>query len=280
MQTYLRLLFELNLSRLSAADRETLAALTSHCQEQEEELKRLRADLEELPSLKEKLAKCVELKERLVSTEEWRERARKQLEGTVANLDTASNMSATLGHEIGHLTDVHAKLVRQNQLLLRQVSDDSDKFQTLLSAARIYKLCLGRKSRMVRDWLSSDEPEASSFLGALTTEMVGAGTMISGERFRLAAAELGVDFDSLLEKANEKGNEALANLAPILDRESAVLVDPHWDAEEAREWSERVDPAAEKEALCLDLDKLSLSLLPLPRTSPRTWRFLSWRVCV
>ena len=118
----------MNLSRQSAADRETLAALTSHCTEQEEELKKLREDLEELPVLKEKLAKCVELKERLVSTEQWREKARKQLEGTVANLDAASNMSATLGREIGHLTDVHARLVRQNQSLLRQVSDDLDKF--------------------------------------------------------------------------------------------------------------------------------------------------------
>ena len=38
-----------------------------------------------------------------------------------------------------------------------------------------------------------------------------------------------------------------------------MLVDPHWDVEEARVWSERVDISAEKEALCLDLDKLSLS---------------------
>ena len=44
-QTFLRLSFELNLSRQSAADRETLAALTSHYNEQEEELKRLREDL-------------------------------------------------------------------------------------------------------------------------------------------------------------------------------------------------------------------------------------------
>ena len=67
----------MNLSRQSAADRETLAALTSHCNEQEEELKKLREDLEELPILREKLAKCVELKERLVGTEQWREKARK-----------------------------------------------------------------------------------------------------------------------------------------------------------------------------------------------------------
>ena len=74
---FLRLSFELNHSRQSAADRETLAALTSHCDEQEEELKRLREDLGELPCLKEKLAKCVELKERLVRTEQWREKAKK-----------------------------------------------------------------------------------------------------------------------------------------------------------------------------------------------------------
>ena len=76
-QTFLRLSFELNLSRQSAADRETLAALTSHCDDQEEELKRLREDLGKLPCLKEKLAKCAELSERLVRTEQWREKAKK-----------------------------------------------------------------------------------------------------------------------------------------------------------------------------------------------------------
>ena len=248
--------FELNLSRQSAADRETLAALSSRCDEQDEELQKLR---DELPGLKEKLAKCSELKERLVRTEQWRERARKQLEETVESLDAASNKSATLGHEIGHLMDVHAKLVHQNQCLLEQVSTDSAKFKTLLSAARIYKTSLGRRARIARDWLTSDEPEASSFLGSLTAEMVGTGSTITEERYRLAAAELGIDFDSFKQKAYLKGNEALANLAPILERESAVLVDPNWDVEEARAWSERVDVAAEKEALCLDLDQLTLS---------------------
>ena len=109
-------------------DRETLAALTSHCNEQKEELKRLREDLEELSVLREKLAKYVKQKERLVRTEQWREKAKKQLEGTVDSLDATSNLSATLGHEIGHLMDIHARLVQQNQSLLHQVSDDSDQF--------------------------------------------------------------------------------------------------------------------------------------------------------
>ena len=139
------------------------------------------------------------------------------------------------------------------------MSADSAKFKTLQPAARVYKISLERRARIARDWLTSDEPEASSFLGDLTAEMVGTGSTITEERYRLAAAELGVDFDSLQQKANHKGDEALANLAPILERESAVLVDPNWDVEEARAWSERVDVAAEKEALCLDLDKLTLS---------------------
>ena len=220
----MRLSFELNLSRQSAADRETLAVLSSHYNEQDEELQKLR---EELPGLKEKLAKCSELRERLVRTEQWRKRARKQLEETVGSLDAASNKSATLGHEVGHLMDVHAKLVHQNQCLLQKVSADSAKFKTLLSAAKVHKVSLERRARIARDWLTSDEPEASSLLGDLTTEMVGAGSTISEEKYRLAAAELGVDFDSLQQKANLKGDEALANLALILERESAVLVDPN-----------------------------------------------------
>ena len=139
------------------------------------------------------------------------------------------------------------------------MSADSAKFKTLQPAARVYKISLERRARIARDWLTSDEPEASSFLGDLTAEMVGTGSTITEERYRLAAAELGVDSDSLQQKANHKGDEALANLAPILERESAVLVDPNWDVEEARAWSERVDVAVEKEALCLDLDKLTLS---------------------
>ena len=61
----------MNLSHQIAVDRETLVALTSHCNDQEEELKRLRGDLEELPCLREKLAKYVELKEHVVRTEQW-----------------------------------------------------------------------------------------------------------------------------------------------------------------------------------------------------------------
>ena len=99
------------MSRQSVADKETLAALASRCDEQNEKLKKLREELGELPGLKEKLAKCAELKERLVRTEQWRERAKKQLEGTIESLDAASNMSATLGHETGRLMDIHARLV-------------------------------------------------------------------------------------------------------------------------------------------------------------------------
>ena len=99
------------MSRQSAADKETLAALASRCDEQNEELKKLREDLGELPGLKEKLAKCAELREHLVRTEQWREKARKQLEGIIGSLDAASNMSATLDHEIGRLMDIHARVL-------------------------------------------------------------------------------------------------------------------------------------------------------------------------
>ena len=88
--------------------------------------------------MKEKLAKCAELKERLVRTEQWREKARKRLEGAIGSLDAASGMSAALGHEVGHLLDVHARLVHQNQSLMQQVSADSAKLKTLLSAAKVY----------------------------------------------------------------------------------------------------------------------------------------------
>ena len=123
------------MSRQCVADKETLAALTSRCEEQNDELKKLREDLGELLGLKEKLAKCAELKERLVRTEQWREMAKKQLERAIGSLDAASNMSTTLGHEVGRLMDVHARLVHQNRSLIQEVSDDMAKFKALLSAA-------------------------------------------------------------------------------------------------------------------------------------------------
>ena len=88
--------------------------------------------------------------------------------------------------------------------------------------------------------------------------MMDASSRISDEKYRLAAAELGVDFDSLQQMANHKGDEALTNLASVLDRESAVLVDPNWDMAEKRAWLEKMDEKAEREALCLDLDQLTL----------------------
>ncbi|XP_057527555.1 uncharacterized protein LOC130806469 isoform X2 [Amaranthus tricolor] len=258
-EAFIRLAFELDANRQSAADQETMAALTSRCEELNEELTKLREDL---PSLKEKLAKCSELKERLVRTEQWRERARKQLDQIVENLDAASTRSASISHEVGLLMDTHAKLVHQNQQLMQQVSADSSHFKMILSAAKVYKLCLTRKARIARDWLLSDEPEASKFLGDLTAEMVKAGTMISDEKYRLAAAELGMDFTSLQQTAEQKGSEALSNLAPVLDGESAVLVDTVWDATEKRAWSEKINAEAEREALSLDLEQLALSSPP------------------
>ena len=109
----------------------------------------------------------------------------------------------------------------------------------------MYKLRLKRRARIARDWLTSDEPEASSFLGDLTAEMMDASSIISDEKYRLAAAELGVNFDSLHQMAKQKGDEALSNLAFALERESTVLVDPRWDAEEEKAWSEKVDGEAE-----------------------------------
>ena len=97
--------------------------------------------------------------------------------------------------------DIHAKLVHQNQSLMLQVSDDLAMFQTVLSAAKLYKLRSERRARIARDWLTSDEPEVSSFLGDLTAEMMEASSKISDEKYRLAAAELGVDFDNLQQKA-------------------------------------------------------------------------------
>ena len=69
-------------------------------------------------------------------------------------------MSATLGHETGRLMDIHARLVYQNQSLVKQVSDDLEKFKILLSASKVYKLRSERRAKIARDWLTSNEPEA------------------------------------------------------------------------------------------------------------------------
>ena len=115
--------------------------------------------------------------------------------------------------ETGRLMDIHARLVYQNQSLMNQVSEDLAKFKSLLSAPKMYKLRSERRARTARDWLTSDEPEASSFLGDLTAELMDDSFMISDEKYRLAAAELGINFDSLQQTAYQKGDDALSNLA-------------------------------------------------------------------
>lgn len=88
--------------------------------------------------------------------------------------------------------------------------------------------------------------------------------MISEETFRLAAMELGINIDSLLQSARSKKNDALCNLSEKLERESTVLVDVEWDAKEKEEWLKIVNEEAEKEVLCLDLKMLSLSPPSIP----------------
>lgn len=218
MQTFLRLSFELNLLRESAIDRETLEALTNRYDEQNEELKRLKEKLGELPGLKEKLAKCAELKERLIKTEEWREKAKKYMKGLAQNLEKPTELSATISHKVSCLVDEHAKLVHENQFLSRHVIKDIEKYNSVLEVARTYKLMFERRARNAKDWLKSDDPEAVDFLGNLTTEMMEASALIIEEQYRLAATELGLDYDVLSKMAKEKRAEAWQNFAPVLDR--------------------------------------------------------------
>lgn len=164
--------------------------------------------------------------------EQWRESAKKHLEATIENLEKATGLSATIGHNVSCLIDTHTKLVHENQFLNKQVLDDVEKYKTLLEVAKVYKMRSKRRTRNAKDWIKSDEPEAVGFLGNLTTKMMDANALISDERYHLAAAELGMDFDALFQVAKEKGSEAGKNLAPVLNREFAVLVDPAWDEQE------------------------------------------------
>lgn len=138
------------------------------------------------------------------------------------------------------------------------------KFNILLDAARVHKLRFERRARNARDWLTYDESKAATFLDKLTLEMMEASAMISLESFRLAVTAMGLDFDSLHQTAKEKRGEALANLQDKLKRESVVLVDLKWDAQEQEDWLKKVSEETEKEAMCLDLKDLTLSPSPVP----------------
>lgn len=268
LQTLLRLSYELNVHRQGALEKETMEALTARCDEQNEELTKLKEQLGELPGLKEKVAKCDELKSRLQKASEWREAASKALEGSIANLDKATTMSATLSHGVSELVDAYNKYSSQTQFLKKQVEEDVARFNKLLEAARVFKHRSERRARIARDLLKSYEPEAETFLDGLTAEMMEASALISFEQVRLAAAELGLDFDSIKEKADELKEEATANLKQQLEKESAVLIDADWDAKELEDWLAKVSAEAEKEALCLDLENLALFPSPLPEVQP------------
>lgn len=43
-----------------------------------------------------------------------------------------------------------------------------------------------------------------------------------------------------------------------------VLVNTKWDAQEREDWQRKVDEEAEKEALCLDLEKLTITSSSVP----------------
>jgi chromosome segregation ATPase len=90
-----------------------MEALTARCDEQNEELRKLKEQLGELPGLREKVARCDELKSRLLRTEQWREAALEQLESSIGNLDKATGLSATLGHGVSNLVDAYNKFDSQ-----------------------------------------------------------------------------------------------------------------------------------------------------------------------
>lgn len=73
LQAFLRLSYELHLHRQSAIGRKTMEALTARCNEQNEELHKLKEERGELSCLKGNVAKCDELKSRLLRTEQWKE---------------------------------------------------------------------------------------------------------------------------------------------------------------------------------------------------------------
>lgn len=71
-------------------------------------------------------------------------------------------------------------------------------------------------------------------------------------------------YDALSKVAKEKGTESWKNLAPTLDRESTVLVDPAWDERELADWLAKVSEDAENKALCFNFEKLSASPPAVP----------------
>ena len=150
----------------------------------------------------------------------------------------------------------------------------------MLDAAKVFKLWSERPARIAKDWITLDEPEALSFLGDMTAETMNASSLIRDERYSMAVAESGVDVDTLHQIAKNKGDEAMFNLATVLEQESAVLVDPTWDAKEKAEWLRKVGENAEQEALCLDLEKLIVSPPSVPDLSEKLVVLKLERMCL
>lgn len=62
-------------------------------------------------------------------------------------------------------------------------------------------------------------------MAKLSGEMIHNGLQLEVEAYRLAAVELGVDFDRLASLARSKRDEALSNLSAIFKKASATLND-------------------------------------------------------
>jgi hypothetical protein len=146
---------------------------------------------------------------------------------------------------------------------------DMDRFERVLDAAKVYKLRSERTSYIARRWLDSEE--VVPMLNALSQEMMYTGALVEVEKFKLAAQKMGVDFAKLLELSNQCHGEATANLKAELDKDSEVLSKAvAEDVEEQRAWAAKVDPAREKKALSLDLDKIPVCYPPFPKAPERS----------
>ena len=69
------------------------------------------------------------------------------------------------------MLEVHDKLVSDNERVIKLVLEDMDRFERLLDAAKVYKLCSERHSCIARQWLGSNAAvlfmkDLSSFHGS------------------------------------------------------------------------------------------------------------------
>jgi hypothetical protein len=249
------MMFETSKIQQNEVDQETIRSLTARTDEQDVKVADLKARLE----------KCKSVSERLDLAKKWRARLKEIMTEACRKLEKDALLSLEISSEFGNVLEAFDKVSIKSKYLIGLIAEEQAKLEDVLEAAKYFKEKSERRGRIAKDWLSSSE--CGSFMAKFSGEIINNGILLEAEATRLAALEMGVDPEKLAALAVSKRGDALKNLSAMFNKGSDALNDPEWDAEEQKQWAEKISPDLEKRASNLDFT-IYLPKTPNPPSVP------------